>query len=230
MNQKRRCQNAFYGGAYTVAAIARYTALNVSRVRSWFQGRSDGLGKGPLIQRDHPADSSVFSAGFLDMIDVLVAGQFRAQGVKMSSVRAAYALLAKHLETQHPFCHNSLYTDGRSIFLYATKGLVDATLHEVVSRQQFFTHIRDRLTRVVYSEQTSLACKWNIADGVVIDPGICRGNPVVRETGVSTYVLANQYRANSRDAAFVADLFRTSETDVLNAVDFEDRFGGRRAA
>jgi len=230
MSQTRPCQNLLYGGAYSVAEVARYTNLNASRVRSWFRGRSDGLGKGPLIQRDHPGNSSVFIASFLDMIDVLVAGQFRAQGVKMSSVRAAYALLREHLDTQHPFCHNSLYTDGKRIFLYAAGELADATLHEVVSRQQFFTHVRDSLTRVVYSDQTSLACKWNISDGVMIDPGICSGKPVVRETGVSTYVLANQYRANNRDAAFVADLFRTTETDVLNAVDFEHRFGGRRAA
>ena len=217
-------------GVYSVVDVARYAQLNASRVRSWLRGRSDGRGRGALLSDTCSGTGIPYAASFLDLIDVMVAGHFRSQGVSMGIVRAAYESLARHLDTQHPFCHSDLYTDGRRVFLWAAEGLADATLHEVVSRQQFFMHVRESLTRVDYSDESRLACRWNIADGVVIDPAVGRGKPVVRHTGVATYVLANQYAANRNDAAFVASLFNTSESDVLNAVEFERRFGGRRAA
>jgi uncharacterized protein (DUF433 family) len=73
-----------------------------------------------------------------------------------------------------------------------------------------------------------LAVAWNIADGVTISPGISYGKPVINQTGVTTYVVANQFKANGENAALVAELFDLSESDVVNAVRFENSL--KRAA
>ena len=81
--------------------------------------------------------------------------------------------------------------------------------------------MQDWLKHLDYDASTKLASRWNIAEGVVVDPRISFGKPVIRSTGVTTFVLANQYKANRKNSGLVADLYDVSEEDVLNAVRFE---------
>ncbi len=218
-------------GLYTVAEVSRLTDLHPNRVRSWFKQRSDGSGYGPVFESDYqPADGD-YAVSFYDLIDVLVAGAFRDQfHVPMQVVRRAHRLLQTRLDTKHPFCHSDLYTDGKNIFLSAANQLNEEILSEVVSRQQFFLHIKERLHHIDYNELTKLACRWKITKGVVIDPLISMGKPTVENFGVTTYVIANQYEANARNAVLVADLYGISQKDVANAVTFEKWYRRRYAA
>jgi len=218
-------------GVYTVAEVSKLTDLHPGRVRSWFKERPDGSGRGPVFESDYPAVAGDYAVSFLDLIDVLVAGTFRDRfNVPMRVVRRAHSLLQVRLGTKHPFCHNDLYTDGRNIFLCAANQLNEDILTEVVSRQQFFLHIREKLHHIDYNEMTRLARRWRIAEGVVVDPSVCMGKPTITKTGVTTYVVANQYYANRKDSALIADLYGISEKDVTNAVAFEDWYRQRDAA
>lgn len=218
-------------GVYTVAEVSRLTDLHPNRVRSWFKRRSDGSGHGPVFESDYQPVDGDYAVSFYDLIDVLVAGAFRDQfHVPMQVVRRAHNLLQKQLCTTHPFCHNNLYTDGKNIFLCAANDLDEEVLSEVVSRQQFFLHIKERLHHIDYNEITKLARRWNIAKGVVIDPLVSMGKPTVENSGVTTYVIANQYEANGRDDVLVADLYGISQDDVANAVTFERWYRRRYAA
>lgn len=217
-------------GVYHLAEVARYTQVHASSVRAWFKGRPDRQGRGPVLEGDYRPVGGDFAVSFHDLIDTLVAGQFRTAGVSMAVVRAAYRHLAERLHTRHPFCHHDLYTDGRKVFIHAADNLGDDVLSEVVSRQQFFAHVRETLTRIDYHESSLLARRWRLYEGVVIDPAISMGKPVVGSTGITTYVLANCYHANKRNIALVADLFNVSERDIDNAVAFEASFGARCAA
>jgi len=217
-------------GAYSVAEVARYTGLPPNTVRSWFKGRSDRRGRGPLFLGDYEPVDRDYAVSFHDLIDTLVVGQFRAHGVTMRSIRSAYRVLNDTLDTAHSFCHRDLYTDGKQIFLLTADSVGDQTLQEVVSRQQFFMHVRDVLVRIDYSPSTKLADRWRISEGVLIDPTLGYGKPVIQHTGVTTRVLADAFRANGEDAGLVADLFQVAEAEVLNAVRFESQHDGRCAA
>lgn len=218
-------------GIYISAEIARLTKMHPSRLRSWFKWRSDGSGHGPLFASDYPPVGGDYAFSFLDLIDVLVAGQFRDEyKVPMKTVRKAHTVLQRQLDTKHPFCHSDLYTDGKRIFLHAAKEVGEGTLSDVVSKQQFFLHIKKELHRVDYSKGTSLACKWNIAKGVVIDPSVSMGKPTIRNTGIATHIIANQYYANKENAPLVSDLYGVRSKDVMNAVNFENWYKGRQVA
>jgi uncharacterized protein (DUF433 family) len=139
-------------------------------------------------------------------------------------------LLKDELGVMHPFCHSDLYTDGKRIFIAAANRLGEERLSDVVSHQQFFLHIKEKLERIDYSEATMLAHRWRIANGIIIDPSVSMGKPTIEKTGVTTYVIANQYFANAKNSALVGDLYKVSENDVINAVKFEQVYGRRRVA
>lgn len=218
-------------GVYTNSEIAHLTKMHPSRVRSWFRGRSDGLGRGPIFESDYANVDGDFAASFLDLIDVLVVGQLRDQyGITMGTIRKAHRLLRQDLDTKHPFAHNDLYTDGRHIFRVIAGRTGDPQLSEVVSHQQFFIHVKEALECIDYNKMTRHAHRWRIANGIVIDPTISMGKPTIVNTGTTAFVAANQYYANSANSALVADLFSISEQDVMNAVKFEEWYRDRQAA
>jgi uncharacterized protein (DUF433 family) len=218
-------------GTYTLAEVSRFTEVHPSTVRTWFKGRPDGAARGSVFQSDYQPVGRDYAVSFLDMIDVLVAGQLRLRyQVPMWMVRRAHKVLQNELGTKHPFCHSDLYTDGRRIFISAASTLGEEKLHDVVSHQQFFVHIKEKLDRIVYSESTKLARQWRLAKGVILDPSISMGKPIIENTGVTTYVIANQYFANKEDAALVADLYEVTEKDIFNAVKFERIYGRRHVA
>jgi len=218
-------------GIYTLAEVSRLTEVHPSTVRTWFKGRSDRAGSGAVFRSDYQPIGDDYAVSFLDLIDVLVAGQFRFRyKVPMRVVRRAHELLQDDLNTNHPFCHANLHTDGKRIFRSVADRLGEENLSDVVSRQQFFLHIKEKLDHIDYSEITKLAHRWRIANGIVVDPSICMGKPIVEHTGITSYVVASQYYANMKDAALVADLYKLSENDVINAVKFEQRHGRRHVA
>jgi len=218
-------------GVYTLAEVSRLTELHPSTVRTWFKYRSDSVGHVPVFHSDYQSVDGDYAVSFLDLIDVLIAGQFRGRhNVPMRIVRRAHELLQTELDTKHPFCHSDLYTDGKQIFLLAANRLNEDKLSDVISHQQFFLHIKEKLEHLDYSEITSLARRWRIANGIIVDPSISMGKPTIENTGVTTFVIANQYFANMKNSALVADLYEVSENDVVNAVKFEQSCKRRRVA
>jgi uncharacterized protein (DUF433 family) len=89
----------------------------------------------------------------------------------------------------------------------------------VVSKQQFFVQMK--LGRMRFNGASRLVDQWEIETGVLINPAINFGKPAIQSSGVSTLIVANQYKANKSDAALVARLWGISESGVINAVNFE---------
>lgn len=216
-------------GMYPLADVARYCDLNIRRVKTWFVPRSDTVLQ-PVFRPTFWKRDGNYTVSFLDLIDAWIAGRLRSEGVTMRTVREAYLTLATDLMTVHPFAHSDIYTDGKRVFVDVAKKVDDASLSEVVSRQHFFPQIRKLLTHIEYSEVSSLAARWNIAKGVVIDPAIGFGQPVVKGTGVTTRIVQRAFRANSGDKGLVADLYGITPAAVDLAVGFEESFHRKRAA
>ena len=138
---------------------------------------------------------SAFS--FLDLVDSFVVGRFRRAGVKMGVVRAAYSQLKEDLGTSHPFAHSSLYTDGKTIIVQTAEKIRNELFYDAVSKQQFFDELAGGLERIDYRPDTGLAARWRVADGVLIDPELNFGKPVVAQTGTSTSIDSGSRRSAS---------------------------------
>jgi uncharacterized protein (DUF433 family) len=212
-------------GVYKLAEVSRLTGMYPTRVSYWFKHRPENIVRGPIFQSDYQPIKDDYAVSFLDLIDVLVASQFRDQHkVPMRIVRSAYNVLQKELKVKHPFCHSDLYTDGKRIFSLAASKITEGEelLSDVISHQQLFLQIKEKLSHIDYGKISKIAERWRIAQGVIIDPLINRGKPTIEDTGVMTYIVANQYYANMKNAALVADLYNVNETDIINAVKFEE--------
>lgn len=217
-------------GVYSLAEAAQYTKLPYRRVWSWFRPNDENGATGFLCT-DYDRLENRAAISFHDLIDVLVAGQFRERGLSLQRIRAAYEQLKADFDTVHPFCRNELFTDGKNVFARVANELNDECLFEVISRQNFFPKIMlPHLRKIEYDTETSLALRWAVAPGIVLDPQIALGKPVLRGTGKTTYVIANAFHANNRNVDLVADAFGIETEDVLNAVDFEERNRIRSAA
>lgn len=214
-------------GAYRLSDVARYARLPASTVRAWFKERSDSAGRGPIFRADYDPVDDDYAVSFLDLVDAYVARFFRQEGVSPGIIRKARENLQVELSTKHPFAHAELCTDGVRIIRKAAGAVRSTEFTDVISRQGWFSQMAKHLKRIVYAGDTKLAVKWNIATGVVIDPCRAYGKPSTESSGIATFVLANQVNANDGSAEVVADLFDISECDVVNAVNFELKYGLR---
>jgi len=212
----------FGEGVYTLAEVTRYTGVPASTLRSWFMPRSDGKGHGPIFHSEWETVEDDFAVSFLNLIEAHVASFFRDKGCKPSHIRKVHQILKDGWKIAHPFASMDLRTDQRKIILNRVK---DAALIDIEKNQLVLETARPFLLKIDYDTTSRLAVQWNIAEGVVINPKIGFGKPVIAKTGVSTSIIANQYLANQRDVALVARMFDIPRDGVVKAFEFERKFG-----
>jgi uncharacterized protein (DUF433 family) len=214
-------------GVYRLSEVIRYTGLPPTTVRAWFRRRPGRVGNGPLFVSDYDEIDGDFAVSFLNLVDAYVAGILREHDVSPALIRQAFAILHVEMGTPHPFAHADLRTDGARIIQrnFCQKG--DIPLVDVFSKPLLLSELKNRLSKIVYADDSRLAEAWKIAKGITIRPGVSFGKPVVEGTGITTFVVANQYRANHSNVALVAGLFNIKPADVKNAVNFETKLKPR---
>jgi len=213
----------FNQGVYTLTEVAQYTGVKSTTLRHWFLPRPDRSGLGPVFSSDYERVEGDFAISFLNLIEAYVASFFKKKNVKPRDIRQTHQLLKDQLGVSHPFAHASLST-GLGRIILETTGLTKRYI-EVITRQSLFPEFSDGLHRINYNAITRLADEWEVSDGIIVSPTMGFGKPVVLRTGVSTLVVAKQYKANANNAALVARLFNIPEQGVLNAFRFEEQLG-----
>jgi uncharacterized protein (DUF433 family) len=208
-------------GVYSFPEAAKLTGLPRGRVREWFRGRTSRNSQ-PVFTADHPPVNNSHAISFRDLIDVFVAGQLREYGVPLRTVRNVYSNLAADLGTQHPFCRNELLVYGRDVFVRGLDRNGEEEIYDALTRQKAFPKlIEPFLKSIDYDKATALAARWRIAPGVFLDPNLCFGQPVVERAVIPTYLLAEAYAANDRNADRVAGWYGITAEEVEAAVRFE---------
>lgn len=209
-------------GVYGLGEAARFAIISPISARRWFVGRPDS-GSGPVLRPDYTRLGRALAISFLDLVDLLVVGRFRHEGISLQTIRKIQRRLQERFRETHPFSHRRLLTDGRRVFLESCAGLDDLHLEEVLSGQTAFPEVLRRYLRDIDYSRSGIAERWRVADGVVLDPARNFGKPTVDDCGIRTSVLAKAYHANARNPDLVADLFGTTPDSVIRAVQFERR-------
>jgi uncharacterized protein (DUF433 family) len=207
-------------GLYDLHECARLTGLDVKRVRRWFVPPPSEAKRRPVLTPDYPRVQGDTAISFLDMIEVFVLGNLREHGVPLQTLRKVYHRLQR--DQKHPLAHNRLATDGAEVFLRVADAEGKEQLIEVLTRQMVFPEfIAPFLKQLDYDPNTHLARLWRISEGVVLNPSISMGKPLVDGAFVKTEVLADAYHANDRNAEAVARWYNVGPDDVMTAVRFE---------
>lgn len=212
-------------GVYTLAEASQYTGVPMTTLRCWFKPRWDSEGRGPIFKSDWGQIGDDFALSFFNLIEAYVASFLKKHGAKPGDIRRANEILKSELKIDHPFAHTDLRTIFGRIIQDRQKGKRKGTFEDIISKQLFFPQFKRGLTKITYNPKTYLAETWSIARGVIVRPTVGFGKPVIRDTGVSTLIVANQYRANGQNAALVARLFNVTEKGVKDAFRFEKRLG-----
>ncbi len=205
-------------GLYSLAEIADLTGLHYSRIRAWVTRDS---GQAGLVVPAYGNHEDGYTLSFLDLVEILVAGQLREHGVSMQSVRKVHAAMQLLFDEQHPFALERLLTDGHRVFQHAVDQVGRDHVLDVLDRQHVIPEVLlPHLQKLDYDPQTHLASRWHIATGIVVDPKRSFGKPIVADVGVPVHVLAAAYEANDNNAARVASWYEITSRDVLDAVNF----------
>lgn len=208
-------------GVYSFSDAAILTRLKYSRVREWFSSRSS-TNLGSIFQSDFTGHTSQPLISFLDLVDVFIAGQLREYGISLQTLRRVYKTLQQDLGVEHPFGRRELLTDGRRVFVAGLDSKGKQEVVEVLTRQKAFPLvILPFLKKLDFDKTSRLATKWNIAKGVVVNPGICFGQPIVEAKGIPTNLIAKAVLANGNDLHTVADWYGMTIDQVFSAIHFE---------
>ena len=208
-------ENQFIGqGVYGLSEASKYIRVNYNVLRQWFRATKTS----PVFTSDYSRAGVGATISFLDMVDALVVGEFRKHGVTLQHVRKVYDHLFNELGP-HPFSRQEVLVDTSTRRILSK---IDETIFDTLTKQAQMQKILDaHLVAIQYSNLTKLAERWFIRPGIVLDPKVHFGKPVIADTGVTTYVLARAFQANKQDAKFVARMYELDVEDVKRAVAFE---------
>nr|MCU0703330.1 DUF433 domain-containing protein [Fimbriiglobus sp.] len=203
----------FGKGVYSFSDAAKLVRLKPGRVREWFRGKT------PVFHSSHDPLGTTFAISFFDLVEVFVAGHLREHGVSLTTVRKVHDRLRSDFRTPHPFARKELLTDGQEVFVRGIDKHGEEEIYEALTKQKAFPKlILPFLKQIDYGQVSELADRWNISDGVAIDPRLSFGQPVLTQFGIPTYLIAAEYHANGADAEKVAGWYRITSSAVMDAV------------
>jgi uncharacterized protein (DUF433 family) len=156
---------------------------------------------------------------FSDLISLFVVRQLRRRGVRPGTITDAERYLRVKWQTDRPFAREDIKTDGYEVFCDDDP---DAGQIEAAGRQGQQTMrqtIEDGLQSVRYSDGG--AAYWRPAPGIVVDPRVQFGSPVMEGTRVPTNAVAGVGRGLGVEHA--VRRFDLSTKQVKNAIAFEER-------
>lgn len=205
-------------GVYSFPDAAKYTRLRTGRLREWF--RSNTRQRVFLSDFDDKTENLLIS--FNDLIEVFIAGQLREHGAPLRWVRQAHKSLSEQWSVKHPFCRRELMVHNGRILYANLEDPQNKEIYDVLTKQRVFPDVLlPFMKRLNYDDATNAATKWDIADGVELNPAFCFGKPVASKSKKPTYLLSAAYEANGRSEDATARWYGVSTEDVRAAVKFE---------
>jgi len=221
-------------GLYPLSQAARLVGEDARTVRRWLKGYSwkykDGLFvSGPLWQLQYTEDEELGHErvlGFRDLLELRTVAKFIEHGVSLKVIRATIEAAADYLG-KFPLQSRRFLTDGKQIFMEAVARVEDDPLLLDVRKRQFVFDavIRPSLFEGIEYDRKGEAQRWFPTKGrlIVLDPEVQFGEPIVATAGVPTDTLFAAYKAEGKDRARVARLYRVTPQAVSAAVAFEER-------
>jgi len=146
-------------------------------------------------------------------------------GHSLQEIRLALDQAARVLKTDH-FARQTFFVDEKSIYLKLRES--GGAMLDLLPGGQWVMRqvIEDLGSQIDFSETDGLARRWHPMGRdfpVVLDPRVAFGSPSLDGTGIKTANVFNLYLAERRDASAVGDWFSLTESEVLRAVEFEER-------
>jgi uncharacterized protein (DUF433 family) len=153
----------------------------------------------PLIKTELPVVDGQRALTFVELVELLYIRAFERAGVPWTLIKHAAVLAARIFDTGHPFALRRLFVDPKPVYAELREHEGDDSLVQLVGHGQ---HTMPQLVKPYLDELdfdvNEVAQRWwpmGRRGGVVIDPRIAFGAPVVEETGIRAEALGDAYDA-----------------------------------
>lgn len=223
-------------GIYTPRDAAALLGEQPATVRRWAWGYSrPRAGRPvrypPLIATELPEVEGEKALTFVELVELLYVRAFQRLGVPWQLIRHAAALAAKILDTEHPFALRRLYVDPRGVYAELREADGSESLVHLVGEGQ---HAIAQIVRPYLNELefdvNEVARRWwpmGKSAGVVVDPMIAFGAPVVEGVGMRASSLSDAYDAELPTFGAAGAVKRVAWTYDIDPADVKTALGFR---
>jgi len=160
---------------------------------------------------------------FLMLVEIIAVDSFREVVVSFPKIKIAHTLLSKILDTNYPFAHAELMTDGKRIF----HRHLDESLLGVDENQQFsFTKlVAPYCKKIDFQDKTQLAERfWPLGKDheIVVDPNHSFGQPIIKGTNITVETIYSMLSAGE-SPEFVASVYEINLNAIEDVLSFMER-------
>lgn len=156
---------------------------------------------------------------FEDLVSMRVVAALRAAGVSWPKIRRAETWLRQATRHSRPFATEQLWTERSEVFAEFRDRLVAASRRG----QSAMKMVEEYLIPIhgLRFDASHVAASWEPMSGVLLDPGIQFGAPVVKGTRVPTRAIWDMTEGGD-SIEFVANAYRITADEVKQAMTWED--------
>ena len=212
-------------GLYSLPAAAALIGAKRRDLDRWAFGyHSGGNWYPPAIHADLESIDDDKALSFLDLVELMFIHGLRASGRPFPMIHEAHAVLARLLDTEHPFALRAAFTDPGGIYALLDREDQGELLIELKGAGQIsMWPALERYLHQLDFDMDDLARRWYPAGRgtpIVVDPKISFGAPVVQGTRIETRALAELFQGED-SVDELAWLYDISPAQVRAAVEFE---------
>jgi len=184
---------------YSITEAASYLGIPAATLRFWVKGRGDLPG---IIV---PADKKSGGLSFFNLVEAHVLTSLRRHhGVTFQRIRRATEYTAQSLGVDRPLLNQNFETDGLDIFVRELGRLINVSRHGQLAIRDVMNHYLRRVERDAHGVPIKLRPMFS--GGVIIDPGISFGRPVLIGTGIPIEEIADRFRGGDPIENIAEDL------------------------
>ncbi|HKJ30901.1 MAG TPA: DUF433 domain-containing protein [Balneolales bacterium] len=208
-------------GIYTIPDAAVILNLPKEKVRRWVKKYWEM----EFLHNNHYytwGTGRERAINFFTLMEIITVHSLREIGVSFPTIKQAHEGLAKILETEYPFAHARLMSDGSKIFYEYDKSLL-----QLDKKQQFSFKklVEPYCKKIDFHTRTLMAERfWPLGKNhnVVVDPHHGLGQPVISGTNISVFTIINLIKAGET-TSFIASVYELSKDKVEDARIFMKR-------
>ncbi|WP_028918745.1 hypothetical protein [Pseudoxanthomonas suwonensis] len=217
-------------GVYSFADAARFIGAKSSELRRWTLGYVHSSPSGerkhsPPLWPTQLSETDIEGLGFKDLIELRFVRAFRDEGVPLQVIRRTLQEARDEFASPYPFTCKKFKTDGRRIFMEVVEETGDASLVDIVKRQNVIQKvIGPSLREGVELDMQGEARRWFPLRGskaIVFDPARKFGQPILAEYDIPTIAIADAVSAEGGNERRVAKLYEIPLSAVRKALEFE---------
>lgn len=167
---------------------------------------------------------------FKNLVELYVLeGLRKIHGVRTSRIRSAVNFLLEHEKSRHPLADYDIRTEGKNVVFYKKGRPLNASLWGQYEMEEIVGGYLRRIDRdphgvalrlFPYTKREQLTNKEQPPRTVEINPAVCFGLPVLRDSRLTTGFLASRFRGGD-SVSSIAQSYGRSVAEIEEAIEWD---------